>query len=263
VASIVAFPNDALDPALCHGDLLLQIGAADATVAEAMLRTLLQAAGDSVRLRWRRNGFREENTVTANGHASTRDLFGFREGAGNLDVNNEELMNRLVWTRNDEPAWAAGGTYAAVRVIQFATQLWDAEPLPLQEATIGRRKTDGAPLGRNSEEETFNYTDDPHGRLIALNSHIRRANPRTPETEDNQILRRGYSYRREADEGLLFICFQKDLEKGFATIQRRLTGTPLDKYVLPIGGGYFFVLPGLSGTTGDYFGRGLIETAKG
>ena len=62
------------------------------------------------------------------------------------------------------------------------------------------------------------------------------------------------------DEGLIFICFQQDLERGFATIQRRLRGEALEKYVLPFGGGYFFVLP--TAPPGGYLGQQLLEAAK-
>jgi deferrochelatase/peroxidase EfeB len=57
------------------------------------------------------------------------------------------------------------------------------------------------------------------------------------------MLRRGYSYRAEREEGLLFVAFQRDLERGFAGVQRRLAGEPLSRYTLTVGGGYFFLPP--------------------
>ena len=65
------------------------------------------------------------------------------------------------------------------------------------------------------------------------------------------MMRRGYSYSLgvtnagQLDMGLLFVCYQHDLEKGFLTVQKRLNGEALEEYVKPIGGGYFFVLPGV------------------
>ena len=68
-----------------------------------------------------------------------------------------------------------------------------------------------------------------------------------PESRDHRILRRGYSYRREPDDaGQIFICYQRDVEAGFATIQRRLAGEALERYTLPFGGGYYFVPADLS-----------------
>jgi deferrochelatase/peroxidase EfeB len=46
-----------------------------------------------------------------------------------------------------------------------------------------------------------------------------------------------------AEAGLLLIAYQRDLEEGFAAVQRRLAGERLGRYVLTVGGGYFFVPP--------------------
>jgi deferrochelatase/peroxidase EfeB len=270
LAAMTAFPNDALDPAWCHGDLLVQVCAADPAAARAALGRVAGAAGNRVRERWRIEGFRGENTLTAGGRPNMRDLLGFREGIGNPDPHQDGLMEDLVWVRagGGEPAWAVGGSYQAVRLIRFATQVWDAEPLTSQEAAIGRRRSDGAPLGHDREDALFDYRDDPTGRVIPLDAHIRRANPRTPRTQANRILRRGYSYQRgpdaagRPDQGLIFVCFQQDLRRGFITVQKRLAGEALSRYVLPFGGGYFFVLPGHSGQPADYLGRTLIDAAR-
>ncbi|MEV0398722.1 Dyp-type peroxidase [Actinoallomurus sp. NPDC050550] len=265
LSTMPAFPNDTLDPAQCHGDLLIQVCADRVETARKVMADLRAATRGGLRTRWQVEGFRGENTLTADGRPSTRDLFGFREGSGNPDVRDQAEMDRLVWVQpgGGEPDWAVGGTYQVVRIIRLATDLWNTETVAEQEKVFGRRKNDGAPLGYGRENAAFDYRGDPNGQVIPLDSHIRRANPRTPGTEDNRILRRGYSYRRgrdsagHADEGLVFICFQQDLERGFATVQRRLTGEALDKYVLPVGGGYFYVLPG----GGDYLGHSLMAAA--
>ncbi|MGL4718614.1 MAG: iron uptake transporter deferrochelatase/peroxidase subunit, partial [Kluyvera intermedia] len=51
---------------------------------------------------------------------------------------------------------------------------------------------------------------------------------------------------------------QHDLEKGFLTVQKRLNGEALEEYVKPIGGGYFFVLPGAASEKA-YLGSTLLE----
>lgn len=58
--------------------------------------------------------------------------------------------------------------------------------------------------------------------------------------------------------GLLFVCYQHDLEQGFLTVQKRLNGEALEEYVKPIGGGYFFALPGVKDEN-DYLGRALLR----
>jgi deferrochelatase/peroxidase EfeB len=49
-------------------------------------------------------------------------------------------------------------------------------------------------------------------------------------------------------------------QQGFATIQRRLRGEALEKYVLPVGGGYFFVLP--AAPAEGHPGQQLLEAAR-
>jgi deferrochelatase/peroxidase EfeB len=142
-------------------------------------------------------------------------------------------------------------------------EFWDRTPLAEQEAIMGRHKATGAPLGAEHETDVPDYAADPEGRTIPLDAHIRLANPRTPETEGSLILRRGFSYARgydragRLDQGLAFVCFQRSLERGFLAVQARLTGEPLEEYILPEGGGFFFALPGAR--RGSYLGQALVE----
>ena len=112
-----------------------------------------------------------------------------------------------------------------------------------------------------------NYTADPKGEKTPLDAHIRLANPRTPQTEENLILRRPFNYSNgvtksgQLEMGLLFICYQANLEKGFITVQKRLDGEPLEEYIKPIGGGYFFTLPGIRDEN-DWLGRTLMEASS-
>jgi deferrochelatase/peroxidase EfeB len=64
----------------------------------------------------------------------------------------------------------------------------------------------------------------------------------------------------QLDMGLLFICYQSDLEKGFITVQTRLNGEPLEEYLKPVGGGYFFTLPGVVNDQ-DFIGRSLLDAS--
>lgn len=260
------FPNDQLDPGLCHGDLMLQFCANTAETNLHGLRDIIKNLSDLITLRWKMEGFQKPNTATKPHTTSTRNLLGFKDGTANLDANNSTLMNQLVWVqpRSDEPAWVVGGSYQVVRVVRNLVERWDRTPLQEQETIIGRSRDTGAPLGMRHEDEVPNYIEDPAGKKLPMDAHIRLANPRTKETEENLILRRGFNYSRSFDKaghldmGLLFICFQADLKKGFVTVQNRLNGESLEEYIKPIGGGYFFALPGVA-AKGKYLGQSLLE----
>ena len=58
--------------------------------------------------------------------------------------------------------------------------------------------------------------------------------------------------------GLLFCCFQANVKAGFAAVQARLNGEPLEEYIKPFGGGYFFALPGVA-RADQILGQGLLD----
>ncbi|EMM0378604.1 deferrochelatase/peroxidase EfeB [Pluralibacter gergoviae] len=260
------FPNDALDADLCHGDLLLQICANTQDTVIHALRDIIKHSPDLLSVRWKREGFISNHAARSRGKETPINLLGFRDGTANPDSSNAALMDKIIWVTKEqgEPAWAVGGTYQAARIIQFRVEFWDRTPLKEQQTIFGREKLSGAPLGMQHEHDVPDYTRDPDGEVIALDSHIRLANPRTPETEANLMMRRGYSYSLgvsnsgQLDMGLLFVCYQHDLEKGFLTVQKRLNGEALEEYIKPIGGGYFFVLPGVPDDK-HYLGQPLLE----
>lgn len=260
------FPNDSLDAALCHGDVLLQICANTQDTVNHALRDIIKHTPDLLSVRWKREGFISDHAARSKGKETPINLLGFKDGTANPDSQNDKLMQKVVWVTADqqEPAWTIGGSYQAVRLIQFRVEFWDRTPLKEQQTIFGRDKQTGAPLGMQHEHDVPDYASDPEGKVIALDSHIRLANPRTAESESSLMLRRGYSYSLgvtnsgQLDMGLLFVCYQHDLEKGFLTVQKRLNGEALEEYVKPIGGGYFFSLPGVKDAN-DYLGRALLQ----
>lgn len=260
------FPNDSLDAALCHGDLLLQICANTQDTVIHALRDVIKHTPDLLSVRWKREGFISDSAARSKGKETPINLLGFKDGTANPASHDSALMDKVVWVTadQDEPAWTVGGSYQAARIIQFHVEFWDRTPLKEQQTIFGRDKHTGAPLGMKNEHDTPDYSKDPNGEVIALDSHIRLANPRTPETQSSLMMRRGYSYSLgvtnagQLDMGLLFVCYQHDLEKGFLTVQKRLNGEALEEYVKPIGGGYFFVLPGVVDDK-HYLGESLLQ----
>ena len=249
--------NDRLDPKLSHGDISIIFEAGHNDTVQFALRQLMRRTRSDLVLRWMIDGYsRGIGAGAGDTEAATpRNLLGFKDGTSNLDVSDDALLDRHVWVgpEDGEPAWTVGGSYQAVRIIRNFVEFWDRTQLVEQEALIGRAKISGAPLGMSGEFDDPDYASDPDGLRIKMNAHIRLANPRTPETERSRILRRGFNYSRgfdgagRLDQGLAFISYQRSLKEGFLAVQARLKGEPLEEYILPVGGGFFFALPGVSG----------------
>jgi deferrochelatase/peroxidase EfeB len=256
--------NDRLDPERSHGDLLISIEAEHPDTALFALRQLMRRTRSTLVLRWVIDGFTRRGSTAPRATGSPRNLMGFIDGTANLDAGSRRVMDEHVWVAegDGEPSWAVGGSYHVVRVIRMFVEFWDRTPLAEQEAIMGRHKVSGAPLGMVHETDVPDYAADPKGETTPLDAHIRLANPRTPETAGSLILRRGFSYARgydragRLDQGLAFVCYQRSLERGFLAVQARLNGEPLEEYILPEGGGFFFALPGAE--RGSYLGEALV-----
>jgi deferrochelatase/peroxidase EfeB len=255
--------NDRLDPARSHGDVLLSITSTHEDINLFALRQLHRATRETMALHWMLGGY-NRRTQARRGEAGKRNLMGFIDGTSNLDPTDDGVMDRYVWVQDgdEEPVWTAGGSYHVVRVIRMQVEFWDRTRLSEQEALIGRRKDSGAPLDGEVETDLPDFSADPDGGTTPLDAHIRLANPRTPETEDDLIFRTGLSFSRgfdaagQLDQGLAFVSFQRRMSQ-FLNTQERLAGEPLEEYIRPEGGGFYFALPGVTSADG-YLGEGLF-----
>jgi deferrochelatase/peroxidase EfeB len=252
------FPNDFPEPLWTGGDLLLQLCANNPDTVHHAIRDITRHTRAGMQIRWKIQGYSSPPRQDGAG----RNLLGFKDGTANPA---DDEAPRLIWVDEPgEPEWTRNGTYQVVRVIRTLVEFWDRVSINEQEGMFGRRRESGAPMDGNLETDIPNFGADPDGKITPLDSHIRKANPRTPETDNERIVRRSYNYDLGADPngnmqaGHIFVAYQQDIQRQFEAIQTRLIDEPLVDYVQPFGGGYFFALPGVTDAN-DWYGKGLLE----
>lgn len=264
---MTSFPNDRLEESWCGGDIVLQICANSQESVIYALRDILRYTAPFMHPKWKIDGFLPARDIDR--RSTPINLFGFKDGTGNAPADDKQLMDQLIWItpESEEPAWCDGGTYQAVRLIRFNLEFWDRTPLEDQENDFGRHKGSGAPIGMKYEHDSPEFENDPHGDRILFDSHVRRAEPRDPERYTAKLRRRSFSYSLGLTEtggldmGLIFVSYQQNLKTGFINTQKRLNGEPLERYIKPFGGGYYFVLPGIESAK-DYLGKSMFDALK-
>lgn len=233
--SLPVFGGDTtLAPASTGGDLLLIVSASDPTTLAPTAEKLLAAVPGAVE-RWRQFGFRGPGEK-----GITRNNFGFHDGI--VVPRGDAELAENVWLRGDPRT--AGGTIAVVRRLRMDTAAFGQLPVVQQEAIVGRRRSDGAPLsGGELTDEVGLTAKTADGQYVTpAGSHVRAAHPAT--TGSALMLRRGYSYAEGAESGLVFTCFQRDLRTFVATQQRIDERDEMMRYVSVTASASFLVLPG-------------------
>jgi deferrochelatase/peroxidase EfeB len=257
-----ALPGDELNALESGGDICVQACADDPQVVFHAIRDLARIGRGTVTMRWSQLGFGRTST-TSRGQETPRNLFGMKDGTANIKAEDTDAMDEFVWV-DDGPAWMRGGSYMVTRRIRMNLEVWDRSSLGDQEETIGRHKYNGAPLGESEEFDPLPLDKKgPDGEpVIPTNSHVRLASAQ--ENGGVQILRRGYSFTDGVDQslgeleaGLFFIAFQRDPEKQFAVLQRKLgVHDALDEYIKHVGSAVFAVPRGAE--AGGYVGESLL-----
>lgn len=249
--------HDRLEERWSAGDLLLVVGAHDGTSVAHAVRRMAADAAPFARMRWRQSGF--WNGFGQDGSPATgRNLFGQVDGSAN-PVPGTDLFDETVWAA--EPEWFAGGSTLVVRRIRMDLDLWDTATRAEQEASIGRRLSDGAPLTGGSEKDDLDLTASVAGRpAVGLRAHARLAHPQM--NNGFRIFRKGVNYIRDdgsggTEHGLLFLSYQADIAQQFIPMQQRLDQADLlNEWTTATGSAVFAVLPGF--VEGGWLGDTLL-----
>ena len=262
LAPLPPLTGDVLDEGRSDGDLCVQACADDPQVAFHAVRNLVRISRGLAVVRWSQLGF-GRTASTSKKQSTPRNLFGMKDGTNNLKAEDEDLMDRFVWVpEEDGPSWMVGGTYLVARRIRMLIEVWDRVSLGEQEASIGRHKYTGAPIGKEGEFDPVDLKarDESGEPLVAPDAHVRLAR----QSEEEKILRRGYSFtdgfdaeRGQLDAGLFFISFQRDPHKQFVPLQQRLAANDrLNEYIRHTSSALFACPPGA--TEGGFVGEHLF-----
>ncbi|OBZ08699.1 iron uptake transporter deferrochelatase/peroxidase subunit [Bacillus sp. FJAT-26390] len=262
LADLPAFGGDELREEWSGGDIGVQVNANDLQIAFHAIRNLARIARGKAVLRWTQEGFQRTSGADPAG-ATPRNLMGFKDGTNNPDVSDDAEMKKVVWAAaSDGTPWMDQGSYMVVRRIRVRIEVWDRSTLGDQEATFGRHRNSGAPIGSVHETDKIDLDkkDEKGKPFIPMNSHIRLAHG----DGSVKILRRSFSYSSgmdhktgQLDAGLLFICFNRDSRKQFIPMQQKLGQSDLlNEYIVHTGSAMFACFPGVR--QGGYIGETLF-----
>ena len=225
------------------GDLLISVYCSNSAVLQSTTdRVVRDVAG--LQPRWLQRGKRGPGTGTI-----ARNPLGHKDGI--IVPRSEAELDENVWIASGP---LAGGTVCVVRRVRLRVDDFSALSIASQGQIIGRHKTDGSPLSGGGPDDEVDLTAKaPTGDLlVGAHAHARAAHPSF--TGSALMLRRGYAFDNgEAtlsdgsvvdDSGLLFICFQRDLD-SFVKTQLRLDELDdLRAYMTVTASASFVMLPG-------------------
>ena len=263
LVDLPAFRGDALDPARSGGDLCVQACGDDPQVLFHAIRNLARIGRGSVVLRWVQEGFGRTSS-TSQTQVTPRNLLGFKDGTNNIRSEQSDFAEHVWADPGADPAWMRGGSFLVARRIRVRMETWDRSSLSDQEATLGRHRSTGAPLGATDEFHTVDLAaaDSGGAPVIPADAHIAIANQ---ESLGIHLLRRGYNFTDgmdprtgQLDAGLFFLAYQRDPRVQFIPMQHALAGADaLNEYIQHVGSAMFAVPPGVN--PGSFVGETLFH----
>lgn len=259
-AELPKFKVDRLQPEFSGGDVLIHIAADDPIVLAHGTRGLVRDSMPFATVRHVQSGFAHTPGMVPSG-VTHRNLMGQIDGTANPKLGTEDF-NQVVWIENG-PSWVQGGTLLAFRRIAMQLDTWDQLGTTSKEEVIGRKLSNGAPLtGENESDIPDLAARHPNGLTVIPDfAHIRRA---APAAEGERIFRRPFSYdagisaKGSVDVGLLWTAYNRNMDKQFIPIQRRLDELDLlNSWTVPIGSAEFAIAGGPG--PGEVIAEGLFS----
>lgn len=242
-AELPSFKVDRLTPEYSDGDILIQVSADDPLTLFHACRALVRDTESFAQVRWVQEGFANASGVTRPGQTQ-RNLMGQVDGTDNPQIGTQHFAKQ-VWM-SEGPAWAIGGTQLVLRRIKMNLDTWDRLSTDQKEGVIGRKLSNGAPLGGKQERDLPNYdaVDENGIKVIPPFAHIRKAAGK-PE---QQFFRRPFNYEVPGVEaGLLWTAYCASIEDQYVPIQRVLDeGDLLNLWTTPVGSSVWVIPRGFA-----------------
>lgn len=155
-------------------------------------------------------------------------------------------------TARSAPAWMTDGSIHVMRRLEQDVNAWRTQLATFAAETIPPttpdrigtlfmgRQLDGTPLAEptdpavrhGSDNNAFDFHQDPAGTLTPCPAHIRKTNPRAFSPSPPRLMRRGIAFgapfdaKPEEARGLAFHCFVTSLELQFEFIQSSWVNSP-------------------------------------
>jgi dye decolorizing peroxidase len=227
------------------GDLLVAVYANDPEVVRSVAQRVVRDI-PALQPRWH-----QEAQRGAGEGSVVRNPLGFKDGI--IVPHGPTALDDNVWLREGP---LAGGTICVIRRLRLKGDEFRSESLARQEQIIGRHKVDGSPLSGGAPDAAIDVeSKTAEGEFLTPpRSHARAAHPAF--TGSALMLRRGYAFDNGTatlddgttvdDSGLLFICFQHDLDT-FVKSQHRIDELDdLRQYTTTTASATFLMLPGFT-----------------
>ena len=199
-------------------DLFFHIRSQGKDLNFLVAQRLGELLGDAVALVEEVEGFR---------YLDSRDLTGFVDGTENPEGENRQ---KVAVIGDEEPAFS-GGSFIHIQRYVHNMPFWNAQPVKLQEDTVGRTKADNIEYASSDK---------------ALTAHTKRTSLKDADGNSIEILRHSMPYGDTQECGLLFASYCRTSDNFTLMLKSMIEGDGsghtdhLLKYTRAVTGHAFF-----------------------